>query len=361
MSKVLLLVKRRPQGRDLIQRPYGRFHFLPSALAARGHSISLLIADYSRAADERLDAPGVSVTSISVRSVRGLRRYVACALAAASEMQPDWVGGLSDTWYALAARHVARRCGARLWIDAYDNYASYIPWAWPLHRAWKRAARQADLLTVAGPSLAQLLGGGRGEGSTLVLPMAPDPVGFVPGDRSAARARLGLPADVPLVAFGGGVHPSRDLKTLFRAVATARQQCPQLKLVLSGRKFRGVDLPADALWLGYLPDDAMPALYQAVDVVAVMNTPGAFGDYSYPIKLYEAMACGRPVVASRTASTAWILRDHPQRLVPPADSGALADALLRSLEERSVDYGPLPTWGDGADALEAAMLRIGAG
>lgn len=46
-----------------------------------------------------------------------------------------------------------------------------------------------------------------------------------------------------------------------------------------------------------------------------MNTPGAFGDYSYPIKLYEAMACGRPVVASRTASTAWVLRDFPDRLV----------------------------------------------
>ncbi|ANX03477.1 hypothetical protein PG2T_04240 [Immundisolibacter cernigliae] len=46
-----------------------------------------------------------------------------------------------------------------------------------------------------------------------------------------------------------------------------------------------------------------------------MNTPGAFGDYSYPIKLYEAMACGRPVVAARTASTAWVLRDFPGRLV----------------------------------------------
>ncbi len=50
-------------------------------------------------------------------------------------------------------------------------------------------------------------------------------------------------------------------------------------------------------------------MYQPLDMVAVMNTPGAFGDYSYPIKLYEAMACGRPVVASRTASTAWVLRN----------------------------------------------------
>ena len=173
----------------------------------------------------------------------------------------------------------------------------------------------------------------------------------------AARARLGLPGDAPLVAFGGGVHPSRDLDTLFRAVEIARRQCPQLKLVLSGRRFRGVELPADALWLGYLPDDAMPTLYQAVDVVAVMNTPGAFGDYSYPIKLYEAMACGRPVVASRTDSTAWILRDHPQRLVKPGSPDALAAALLRALQEKTVAYGALPTWTGNADMLEAALLR----
>jgi glycosyltransferase involved in cell wall biosynthesis len=358
--RVLLLSKRRPQGRDLLARPFGRFHYLPTELALRGHQVTLLLASYSNEPTAFVARGGVAVHSVSIR-VSGLASYLSLGRRLVEAEQPDWIGGLSDSWYALLAARAARAGRARLWIDAYDNYASYIPWAWPLHRAWKRAARQADLLTVAGPSLAQLLGGGRGEGSTLVLPMAPDPVGFVPGDRNAARARLGLPADVPLVAFGGGVHPSRDLKTLFRAVEIARQQCPQLKLVLSGRKFRGVELPADALWLGYLPDDAMPALYQAVDVVAVMNTPGAFGDYSYPIKLYEAMACGRPVVASRTASTAWILRDHPQRLVPPADSGALADALLGALREKAVDYGRLPTWHEGADALEAAMLRLGAG
>lgn len=358
--RFLLLAKRRPVGRDLLARPYGRFFFLSAELARRGHEVTLLLANYAREPDAECLQDGVQMRSVSVAGGR-VGRFVRAASGVSSRTSADWIGGLSDTWYALAARHVARRCGARLWVDAYDNYASYIPWAWPLHRAWKHAARQADLLTVAGPSLADLLGRGRAEGSTLVLPMAPDPVGFVPGDKAASRARLGLPADARLVAFGGGLHPSRDLKTLFRAVDSARQQCPQLKLVLSGRRFRGVDLPADALWLGYLPDDAMPALYQAVDVVAVMNTPGAFGDYSYPIKLYEAMACGRPVVASRTASAAWILRDHPQRLVPPGDPAALAQALLRALGERSVDYGPLPTWAQGADALEAAMLRPGDG
>jgi glycosyltransferase involved in cell wall biosynthesis len=358
--KILFVGKRRPQQRDLIERPYGRFHHLPAGLAGLGHEVRVLLISHRRLPSVQVYMVGVDWIGEDVRNL-GPRVLYRRLVAQARSFRPHWVVGMSDAWYGWLARRLAISTGARLAIDAYDNYEAYMPWNLPLHWAWQRSARRADLLTVAGPSLAELLGGGRTDGSTLVLPMAPDPVGFVPGNMAAARARLGLPADVPLVAFGGGMHPSRDLKTLFGAVESARQHCPQLKLVLSGRKSRGVELPADALWLGYLPDDAMPALYQAVDVVAVMNTPGAFGDYSYPIKLYEAMACGRPVVASRTASTAWILRDHPQRLVPAGDPGALADALVQALSERSVDYGPLPTWGEGADALEGALTRIAAG
>jgi hypothetical protein len=98
----------------------------------------------------------------------------------------------------------------------------------------------------------------------------------------------------------------------------------------------------------------MPALYQAPAVVAVTNTPSAFGDYSYPIKLYEAMACGRPVVASRTASTAHgicrRLRDFPDRLVAPDDAAALAGA---------AGVGPGP--GRGGLWSAAGLDRIGRG
>ena len=90
-----------------------------------------------------------------------------------------------------------------------------------------------------------------------------------------------------------------------------------------------------------------------------LNEPNLAPAYGHPIKLYEAMACGRPVVASRTASTAWVLRDFLDRLVAPGDAAALAGALVSALDLGAVDYGPQPGWTVSGAGLEAAMRRIG--
>ena len=71
------------------------------------------------------------------------------------------------------------------------------------------------------------------------------------------------------------------------------------------------------------------------------------------------MACRRLVVASRTANTAWVLRDFPDRLVAPGDAVALAGALLAALDLGAVDYGSQLGWTVSGAQLEAAMRRMG--
>ena len=71
------------------------------------------------------------------------------------------------------------------------------------------------------------------------------------------------------------------------------------------------------------------------------------------------MACRRLVVASRTASTAWVLRDFPDRLVAPGDAAALAGALVSALNLGAVDCGAQPGWVAAGAQLAAAMRRIG--
>ena len=63
--RVLIVCKRRPQNRDLLERPFGRFHHLPAELAQRGHRVTVLLASYLNEPDVCVERDGATVRSIS--------------------------------------------------------------------------------------------------------------------------------------------------------------------------------------------------------------------------------------------------------------------------------------------------------
>ncbi len=102
----------------------------------------------------------------------------------------------------------------------------------------------------------------------------------------------------------------------------------------------------------------MPLLLNCMDTLAVVNRDSAFGRYSHPVKLYEAMSCQVPVVATQTLATQWILREHPEFLVPPSDSQALYRKIGFCLKQGRFGYTNMPTWESSCDALEGCLLAI---
>jgi glycosyltransferase involved in cell wall biosynthesis len=348
--KLLFLCKRRPMGRDLLSSPYGRFYYLPKLLAERGHEVAVSLLDYERAADSFVEREGIPWSS------RPVTRYVSGIRAQAAQLRPDWVIGFSDTYFGILADRTAKRVGAKACIDAYDNYESYMPWAKPLHWAWRRSLDRADLITAAGPGLLELMAARRTSPITAVVPMAADPVGFGPRDKVSCRRELGLPLDRPLVGYCGSVHRSRGVGVLFDAIPLVRTANPDVLFVHSGRTWKDVPLPTSFHSLGYIDADKMPILLNSMDVLVVVNRPSSFGHHSYPVKLYEAMSCGVPVVATQTTATAWILEGQPDALVSPDDPEELSSAIQTMLRVREVDYGPLPTWSSSCDMLEEALM-----
>jgi len=350
--RIVILCKRRPQGRDLFTQPYGRFYHLPRLLAERGHEVHLLLLGYRREPSVSRQAGNLHLYA-SPALPWGPLRYLDEARRLAARVRPDWVLGCSDTWYGIAAERLARRCGARSLIDAYDNYESYIPWLRPLHLLWRRALRKSDAVTAAGPQLAALMSESAGGRHVAVVPMAADP-NFVPMDKQACRQRLGLPRDGILVGYAGALHRSRGLDLLFDAYRRLHVVEPRAQLVLSGRLGRGVDLPEDVHWLGCRPDEEVPAIFNSLDLLFVINRPSAFGKYSYPVKLYEALACGVPVVAVDVPGTAWVLRDRPEVLVDPGDASGLAQKAVSQIAT-GPRPGRGPGWEASADLLEALL------
>lgn len=358
--KLLCLCKRHPQGRDLFNRPYGRFFHLPRLLAERGHEVHLLLLSYRNDPSAKRRDGGLHWHTVSARPW-GPVPYISLACKLASEVRPNWVMGLSDTWYGILAQWLAAKYNARSLIDAYDNYESYIPWATPLHWAWRRACRRADALSAAGPGLLNLIAGARETVCKAIVPMAADPV-FSRMDQDDSRHRLGLPIDLPLVGYCGSLYRNRGVESLFVALENLCSKHPDLKIVVSGRRQKGLEIPLGlaqrVIELGYLADEKMPFLLNAMDVLLVINRPSDFGNHSYPAKLYEAMQCGVPVIATATKGTEWILRGNPECLIPWDDPLSLADSISKALRWGRMDYANAGSW-EVSTRLFLPSARVG--
>jgi glycosyltransferase involved in cell wall biosynthesis len=356
--KILFLCKRRPLAKDLLTRPYGRFYYLPKLLAERGHEVHVALLSYKKDRAETLTRDGIHWTSASMLAGNPLR-YISNAHQLVQNIQPDWIGGLSDTWYGILAQRLGQHYNVNTLIDAYDNFESYIPWLKPLHSVWRRSLSRATLVTAAGPNLADLLGQYRAGKPTITIPMAADPAGFKPMEQSECRQKLGLPETRKLVGYCGSISRNRGIEVLFSALRQLKQETEDVELVLAGRKDRSIALPPDAIWLENIADEKVPLVFNSLDILTVINKSSAFGNFSYPVKLYEAMSCQVPVIASRTPATRWILKDNENLLVDPGEADQLCMALKHLLNTRRIDYGSQPDWHDNCEHLEQALTYHG--
>ncbi len=149
--------------------------------------------------------------------------------------------------------------------------------------------------------------------------------------RAEARARLGL-ANAFVVGFVGTVRPHKGLMTAAAAVGSMPEPA---RLMVAG------DIPdaedAERLRVaskgrlvlaGGFALEALPSTLGACDVVVVPQDKGGPAVFQSPAKLLDAMAAGRPIVASDVGDAREIL-DDAGLLVPPEDPAALGAALDR--------------------------------
>ncbi|NOZ48658.1 MAG: glycosyltransferase family 4 protein [Chloroflexi bacterium] len=151
-----------------------------------------------------------------------------------------------------------------------------------------------------------------------------------PEQCAAVRQKFGL--DWPFVLSLSTLEPRKNFDGLIRAFAHARQRAgfPH-HLVIGGSKgwmvepiFAEVQRQgvADVVhFLGFVPDEDLPALYNLADLFAFPSHYEGFG-----IPVLEAMACGTAVLCSDTSSLPEIAGDAAF-LVPTDDAPALAAGL----------------------------------
>jgi len=272
-------------------------------------------------------------------------------------IKPDWIVGFSDTYFGIMAMALGRRFACRFAIDAYDNYESYLPWCTPLRFLWRQAVAKATAVTAAGPQLAELLQQARPERPVYIVPMAADPPGFIPLDRTACRLEFNLPPFKKIIGYCGSIYRNRGIEILFDAHDILKKTGHDTDLVLAGRIGKSIALPTSAKWLGYLPDDKMTVFLNSLDIAVVLNRTSSFGNFSYPVKLYEAMGCGIPVVATDTPPANWILKGDVRFLAHPDDPYDLADKIRQALTLNRIEYGEQTSWEQSCRSFEEVLSQ----
>ena len=150
-------------------------------------------------------------------------------------------------------------------------------------------------------------------------------------DVPSLRARLGLPLKRKIVCYCGNTYRGRGLELLVRAAA----RMPEVEFLIVGGRERD-----NALWRemarqsgtlnfrmeGFVAQREVSSYLLASDVLVMPYSSGVTirdgteaGEFTSPLKLFEYMAAGKPIVATGVPSVLEILRPGKNSVVTPPD------------------------------------------
>lgn len=244
---------------------------------------------------------------------------------------------------------------------------------WYLTQAVPRSIGQADLVLADSQNtksdLIELLGVEAGKVEVLYPGVEER---FHPLDEeslTSVKARYGL--DFPFILTVGTLEPRKNHVGLLQAYSLLKGRHPH-RLVITGGKgwlyggiFQEVErlrLEERVLFLGYVPEEDLPALYNLADLFVFPSLYEGFG-----LPPLEAMACGTPVVASDLSSLPEVVGDGAL-LVPPQEVEALAAAMEKALSDPSLweelrrkglERAKRFTWSEAAKRLLAIYRQVG--
>lgn len=195
----------------------------------------------------------------------------------------------------------------------------------------------------------------------------------VPAEAPAVRDRADRP---PVVGYAGHLYPWKGLDVLMDALA----QLPDVRGLVIGGLAGEPDLervraladrvaPGRVTFTGHLAPPAVAERLRDTDVLVIPNPPSRISAaYTSPLKLFEYMASGRPIVASDLPALREILTDGEDALLAEAGNPvALAaairrvvddEALARALARRAFAVVGEYSWARRAERLEPLLLAV---
>ena len=195
---------------------------------------------------------------------------------------------------------------------------------------------------------------------------------FCPGDKAAARARLGVPFDRKILIAVGRLVPVKGFDVLVDACRHLKASRVKFQCYILGggelqgalaRQIRELGLQDEVTLAGGQPQQQLADWYRAADLTVLSSH-----SEGVPNVLLESLCCGTPFVATRVGGVPEIADRRLHTLVAPNDAVALADAisdrLTAAADQSGLNQPPrwLPgSWKDSADALTEIIKQCQSG
>lgn len=145
-----------------------------------------------------------------------------------------------------------------------------------------------------------------------------------------ARDRLGLDREERIVMYTGHLYPAKGIETLVQAAADFDAQC----YIVGGypedisRIESEIAVPNNVTFSGFVAPSEIPVYQTAADVLVATVAADTDEDYFSPLKLFEYMAAGKPIVVSRKPEFEEVLTDGKNAMfVEPGSVDGLAETV----------------------------------
>lgn len=316
---------------------------IAKALIARGGKAVLVFSNPVPAeVEQRFRAAGIEVAAISYG--KGMRHYARELGELIRKFEITAVHIIFFDYFS-AMSWIAKTRGIKYVI--YEMQNGGIVKA----QSWKRMLLQmrnrlatfpmTKMIAISDFIKEQLLAGGVREDKIVVRHLGIDTDRFTP-DPTARReleAQYGIGPDELILSTVSYLKPIKNPQTIVEACGILAERKVPTHLFVAGDGEMMEELQALSLrlgisarthWLGLVPDPTR--LLQGSDLFILATSGEAFG-----LVLAEAMACGLPVVGSRSGGIPEVVADSETGLlVPPLNPTAFADALERLWRDKDL-------------------------
>lgn len=356
---ILFIGKRFNTNRDALLEKFGRNYQFPLHLS-KNNDVTLWLVDYHSRQTITAQDDALSITSTPVKTLSIAAHY--WNQGRRNSPAVDIVIASGDCYIALMAYRLAKKLKAKFVFDVYDKYDEFGGYIRPFgFDLFGYLIKKADMRLFASHALLRDLGQ---DGIDAILSNGIDAKHFRPIDQALARQKIQLPNDATCVGYFGSMEPDRGVQDLIAAVQLLRGQGHKLELLLGGKAAADLDLTQDGIrYLGNVPFQDVPYALAASDVLAIPYRRSPFMDAGASNKIAEAMACQRPIVATRSPNLIANFQQQAQELDPylaePSQPSSLATALAQQLLDRKLVAAPQNIYWSGiTSTLEQDLKRL---